>query len=134
MITGIIKMEFVAFVIVHFICFVIYTSKYTMTVQDANVLRRKLNVKGVDKELIIQKIKELDHKTNKLKRISMFIPLSIFSFHVLFLLISTGFLFDDILHAFCLFIGIALLFLIANWIKGAGTIDRNVRLPKGPWS
>ena len=127
-------MVFVVFVIVHFICFVIYTSKYSNAIQEASVLRRKLKVKGIEKETTGQRIKELDQKANKLKRISLLNPLGVFIFQLLYLFIVTDFWFSDILNSFYLFIGIAILFLIANWIKGAGTIDRNVRLPKGPWS
>jgi hypothetical protein len=131
---GIISMDFVIFILLHFICFVIYTSKYSLAVQESNSLRRKLSVPGIAKESLVHRIKDFEQKANRLKRVSLIIPTMLFLFHVLFLLVVGNYALTELLYAGLLYLGISTLYLIANWIKGAGTINRNVRLPKSPWS
>ena len=121
------------FVLIHLVGFVIYTSKYSTTNQEITRLKRRLNVPGIGKESLNKKIEGLELSSKRLKGLSLFIPALILLFHLLFLTVMDEATSEDTIKAFFLFLGVGVLFIIANWMKGAGTIDSNIRTPRGPW-
>lgn len=121
------------FVLIHLVGFVIYTSKYSTTNQEITRLKRRLNVPGIGKESLNKKIEGLELSSKRLKGLSLFIPALILLFHLLFLTVMDEATSEGTIKAFFLFLGVGVLFIIANWMKGAGTIDSNIRTPRGPW-
>ncbi len=121
------------FVLVHLVGFVLYTSKYSTINQEITRLKRRLNVPGIEKESLNIKIEGLELESKRLKGLSFFIPSLILVTHLLYLTVMGEVTTEETIKAFFLFLGVVALFLIANWMKGAGTIDRNIRTPRGPW-
>ena len=120
------------FIIIHLIAFIIYASFYSSAMQDITKYKKILmlqNIKQALKEKIEKKVNQKKLRIKKYKRLSYISLCGLFFIHILllYLLVESSNL--DYLYSILTAIVFLVLLLIINWMKGAGTIDSNARLP-----
>lgn len=119
----------ILFVAFYLIIFVVYASMYSSTMQDLNTDYRVLKVDGVDTKKIKTRISTRENKVSKLKKDIWLPVLFVFIAHLIAISQTQNSIGRDYLIASLLFGSTIVLVLIINWMKGAGTIDSNPRLP-----
>ena len=117
------------FVTLYLINFVVYASMYSSTMQDLNKDYRILKVEGVDTEKLKARISTRENKVSKLKKAIWLPILLVFIAHLIVNSQTPNSVGLDYLIASILFVSTIVLIFIVNWMKGAGTIESNPRLP-----
>lgn len=117
------------FVAAYLIIFVVYATMYSSTMQDLNKDYRVLKVEGVDTEKIKSRISKRENKVLKFKKVIWIPTLLAFIAHLITISQSHNSVGFDYLIASMLIVSTIVLIFIMNWMKGAGTIDSNPRLP-----
>lgn len=97
--------------------------------QDLNKDYRILKVEGVDTEKLKARISTRENKVSKLKKAIWLPILLVFIAHLIVNSQTPNSVGLDYLIASILFVSTIVLIFIVNWMKGAGTIDSNPRLP-----
>lgn len=102
---------------------------YSSTMQDLNKDRRILNAEGVDIAKLKSRISARKNKMSKLKKIIWIPTCAVFVAHLIANGMTPNIVAIDYLFTSIPFVSTIILILIINWMKGAGTIDSNPRLP-----
>ena len=117
------------FVIIQLAAFIIYASFYASSMQDIATRKKLLRHKTITSQPIIKSIQSKLKKVKFYKRLSLLTIIALTILHVVFLYIHNNFTFMNVFWAVVIGSGTTILWLIINWLKGAGTIDDNARLP-----
>ena len=117
------------FVGLYLVIFVVFASKYSSTMQEINKDLRILKLKGINTEKVQSRISVRERKVSKLKKFVWLPTIAVFIAHLITISISEKVVNMDYLVALILLASISILIVIISWMKGAGTIDGNPRLP-----
>ena len=102
---------------------------YSSAMQDLHKDHRILNLEGVDIAKLKSRISARENKVSKLKKIIWIPTCAVFVAHLIANVLTPNIFGIDYLFASIPFVSTIILILIINWMKGAGTIDSNPRLP-----
>ncbi len=117
------------FVALYWLSFLLYASRYSSVMQDINKDFKLLKVKGVDEESVKSRIENRQFKIGKMKKIIWPLNIVIFLVHIITLSVSAKSESIHFIGALILLVVNILLVIAITWMKGAGTIDSNPRLP-----
>lgn len=112
---------------IHFLYFVIYTSRYSTLHQQIASINKLRKARMYEEAVIDAQVARKKVKIHQMKRIAYFPAIGIALTHLGAFLLFTKFRGEDLLSVLYIFIGAMVLLFLANLVKGAQIFDPNKR-------